>query len=93
MNEAGNSSNNDSDSGPIHATASSQSLSHPHLMTSVWYSPNLDGLFCGPCLLLLPSNKRRDRGLLVNTPYSNWSKISNAVSNHSSPVAFLAYKN
>lgn len=47
------------------------------------YSPKLDGVFCGPCSLLLPSHKRRDKGQLVNTAYSNWSKISNAVSSHS----------
>ena len=39
--------------------------------------------FVGP-VHSLPSHNRRDKGLLVNTPYSNWSKISNAISNHSS---------
>ena len=29
-------------------------------------------------------HKRRDKGLLVNTPHSNWSKISIAVRYHSS---------
>ena len=48
------------------------------------YSPKLDGVFCGPCSLLLSSQKRKDKGLLVNRAYSNWSKISNAVSSHSS---------
>ena len=47
------------------------------------YSPKLDGVFCGPCSLLLPSIKRRDKCLLVNRPYSNWVKISNALSSHS----------
>ena len=37
------------------------------------YSPKLDG---GPCAILLPSSTRRDKGLLVNRPYSNWSKLS-----------------
>ena len=35
------------------------------------------------CSLLLPNIKRRDKCLLVNRPYSNWVKISNALSNHS----------
>lgn len=48
------------------------------------YSPKLDGVFCGPCSLLLPNANRQDKGLLVNRPYSNWVKISNALSNHSS---------
>ena len=28
------------------------------------YSPCLDGVFCGPCSVLLPTNSRRDKGLL-----------------------------
>ena len=47
------------------------------------YSPKLDGVFCGSCSLLLPNIKRRDKCLHVNRPYSNWVKISNALSNHS----------
>ncbi len=48
------------------------------------YSPKLDGVFCGPCSLFLSSDKRKDKGLLVNRSFSNWSKIGNALSNHSS---------
>ena len=48
------------------------------------YSPKLDAVFCGPCSLLLPSVQRRDKGLLVNRPFSNWVKISNSLSNHCS---------
>ena len=40
------------------------------------YSPKLDAVFCGPCSLLLPSVQRRDKGLLVNRPFSNWVKIA-----------------
>ena len=47
------------------------------------YSPKLDGVFCGPCDIFLPSSTRRDKVLLVNRPYSNWSKLSNALRNHS----------
>ena len=36
-------------------------------------------MFCGPCSLL-SSSERKDKGLLVNKPYSNWAKISNALS-------------
>ena len=48
------------------------------------YSPKLDGVFCGLCSLFLSSDKRKDKRLLVNRSYSNWSKIGNALSNHSS---------
>ena len=48
------------------------------------YSPKLDSVFCGPCSVLLPNSKRRDKGLLVNRSYSNWAKISNALVSHSS---------
>ena len=47
------------------------------------YSPKLDGFFYGPCSFFLSSDKRKDKGLLVNRSYSNWSKIGNALSNHS----------
>ena len=53
------------------------------------YSPKLDGVFCGPCSLFLSSDKRKDKGLLVNRSYSNWSKIGNALSNHSSLLYHL----
>jgi hypothetical protein len=51
----------------------------------VWlkYSPKLDGVFCGPCTLLLSAGNRRDKGLLVNKPFSNWVKLSDVQSNHS----------
>ena len=53
------------------------------------YSAKLDGVFCGPCSLFLSSDKRKDNGLLVNRSYSNWSKIGNALSNHSSLLYHL----
>ena len=53
------------------------------------YSSKLDGVFCGPCSLFLSSDKRKDKGLLVNRSYSNWSKIGNALSNHSSLLYHL----
>lgn len=46
------------------------------------YSPKLDGVFCGPCALLLSIEKRKDKGLLVNKPFSNWIKISSILSDH-----------
>ena len=39
------------------------------------YSPMLDGVFCGPCSLLLCSSERRDKGILVNKAFNNWSKL------------------
>ena len=49
------------------------------------YSPKLDEVFCGPCALLLPNSmSREDKGLLVNRPFSNWIKVSNALAKHSS---------
>ena len=50
------------------------------------YSPKLDGVFCAPCALLLSEGSRRDKGLLVNRPFSNWVKLSDVLSNHSKSV-------
>ncbi len=47
------------------------------------YSVKLDGIFCGPCYLLLSSEKRKDKGQFVNKPFSNWIKISSALLDHS----------
>ena len=47
------------------------------------YSPILDGVFCGACALLLDEDKRKDKGVLVNKPFSNWVKLSNVLSTHS----------
>ena len=62
-------------------------FNHSWLEKYPWliYSPKLDGVFCGPCALLLPSSmNRRDKGLLVNRPFSNWVKISSTLASHSS---------
>ena len=48
------------------------------------YSPKVDGVFCGPCSILLSSSDRADKGLLVNKSLSNWAKLSNTLSSHSS---------
>ena len=40
-------------------------------------------MFCGTCALLLQKDKRRDKGLLVNKPFSNWVKLSDALNTHS----------
>ena len=50
------------------------------------YSSQLDGVFCGPCAMLLPTDSRRDKGVLVNKPFSNWVKISDALKTHSSHI-------
>ena len=47
------------------------------------YSPMLDGVFCGPCSLLLCSSERRDKGILVNKAFNNWSKLSTTLLTHS----------
>uniref|UniRef100_A0A1X7UTS8 TTF-type domain-containing protein n=1 Tax=Amphimedon queenslandica TaxID=400682 RepID=A0A1X7UTS8_AMPQE len=47
------------------------------------YSPSLNGVFCGPCSILLTESKRNGKGILVNTPFSNWVKISSTLRNHS----------
>ncbi len=47
------------------------------------YSPKLNAVFCGPCSILLPSSQRKDKGLLVNRPFSNWVKLNNTLNNHS----------
>ena len=43
----------------------------------------LDGVFCGPCSLLLCSSERRDKRILVNKAFNNWSKLSTTLLNHS----------
>ena len=48
------------------------------------YSPRLDGVFCGPCALLLSNAKRKDKSKLVNAPFSNWVKLSDTLITHSS---------
>ena len=40
-------------------------------------------MFCGPCAVLLPGGDRKDKGVLVNRPFFNWVKISNALTKHS----------
>ena len=40
-------------------------------------------MFCGTCALLLQKDKRRDKALLVNKPFSNWVKLSDALNTHS----------
>ena len=47
------------------------------------YSTKLDGVFCGPRAILLSSNSRHDKGILVNKPFNNWVKISNTLTKHS----------
>lgn len=47
------------------------------------YSPVCDGVFCGACAIFLSRDKRRDKGLLVNKPFSNWVKISDTLRTHS----------
>ena len=44
-----------------------------------------NAVFCGPCALFSESN-HRDKGVLVNRPFSNWVKISNVLSCHSKLV-------
>ena len=40
-------------------------------------------MFCGPCAILLSSNSRHDKGILVNKPFNNWVKISDTLTKHS----------
>lgn len=54
------------------------------------YSPALDGVFCGACALFLSRDKRKDKGLLVNKPFSNWVKLSDTLSTHSKHSYHLA---
>lgn len=44
------------------------------------YSPRLDGVFCIHCALFA---KQRDcKGVLVNTPFTKWTKLSEVLKNH-----------
>lgn len=45
------------------------------------YSPKLDAVFCGPCAVLL-DDSRKDKGVLVNKPFSKWVKMSETLSKH-----------
>ena len=49
------------------------------------YSTVLDGVFCAPCAILLTNHQHK--AAFVNQSFSNWSKLSEKLSNHSS----LAY--
>ena len=40
-------------------------------------------MFCGACVLLLDEDKRKDKGALVNKPFSNWVKLSDVLKTHS----------
>jgi len=51
------------------------------------YSPKLDAVFCGLCTVLLGDN-RKDKGVLVNCPFSKWVKLNETLSKH----AKLAYR-
>ena len=53
---------------------------YPWLM----YSHKLDGIFCGPCFLLLRVAQIKDKGLLVNRTFFVWPKLSATLSGHSS---------
>ena len=48
-------------------------------------SPTLDGGFCLPCFLF--ARNRSGKGILVNTPFVHWTKVSSTLGNH----ATLAY--
>ena len=45
------------------------------------YSPKLDAVFCGPCAVLL-DDSRKDKGVLVNKPFSKWVKMSETLGKH-----------
>ena len=47
------------------------------------YSSEADGVFCGPCAVMLNDEQRIGKGYLVNSPFSNWVKLSDALSAHS----------
>ena len=46
------------------------------------YSTALDGVFCGPCAVMLSAEKRAGKGKLVNSSFSNWLNLSDALSSH-----------
>ena len=49
---------------------------YPWLM----YSPKLDGRFCLPCVLF--AKNRGGKGVLVNAPFTRWTKLSSVVGGH-----------
>ena len=44
------------------------------------YSPASDGVYCASCALLCSDHA--DKGFLVNVPFCNWVKLSDALSSH-----------
>ena len=46
------------------------------------YSPAVDGVYCAPCALLCSEQNRVDKGYLVNVPFRNWVKLSDALATH-----------
>ena len=46
------------------------------------YSPSVDGVFCAPCSVLLSEEARSGKGTLVNSPFTNWVKISDVLTTH-----------
>ena len=50
------------------------------------YSPSQDGVYCGPCAVMLSEDSRRGKQSLVNKPFSNWVKISRVLGSHSKLV-------
>lgn len=44
------------------------------------YSPKLDGGFCLPCLLF--TKNRSGKGVLVNSPFNRWMKVTAILGNH-----------
>jgi len=39
------------------------------------YSPSVEGVFCKHCALMIPMQRREDRGTFVNKPFINWYEL------------------
>ena len=46
------------------------------------YSTAVDGVYCAPCAIMRTQLVRSDKGLLVNVPFRNWVKLSDALATH-----------
>ena len=46
------------------------------------YSQAVDGTFCAPCAILVPSTKRDKCGHFVNRAFTKWHKMNEAASTH-----------
>lgn len=46
------------------------------------YSSAVDGVFCGPCAVMMTADQTAGKGALVNSPMNNWAKLRDNLQRH-----------